>query len=141
MKKFWPFLLLLLPVLLALTLPRFLAGNKVEPILTVQCPDPLSGCQVPFRKGTAEVRFMSAPHPLRPFKLMVTAPDAQQIAADFAMKDMNMGVNRYVLQRTADGSWHGNIVLPVCVSGTSRWVMTLELDGAKRQMDFVATKQ
>ncbi|HUW49627.1 MAG TPA: hypothetical protein VMV75_01280 [Sulfuricella sp.] len=141
MKKFWPFLLLLLPILLALALPRFIGGDKEDPVLVVQCTDPVKGCQVPLREGAAEVRFMSAPSPLKPFELMVKAPGARQIVADFAMQDMNMGRNRYALQRMADGAWHGNIVLPVCVSGSSRWILTLELDGVKRQIFFVATRQ
>lgn len=141
MRKFWPFLLLLLPVVLALALPRFIGGGKGEPVLAVPCADPVKGCQVPLSKGTAEVRFMSAPLPLKPFELQVKAPDAGQVAADFAMQDMNMGRNRYILQRGTDGAWHGNIVLPVCVSGASRWIMTLELDGVQRQMLFVVNKQ
>lgn len=141
LKKIWPFLLLLLPVLLALGLPRLIGGDVGGPILTAHCPDLVQGCQVPFGERQVEVRFLSAPTPLKRFDLVVKAPDAGQVTADFAMQGMDMGPNRYVLQRTADGAWHGKIVLPVCVSGTSNWTMTLELDGVKRQIPFVAVKQ
>lgn len=141
MKKIWPFLLLLLPVLLALGLPRFIGGDAGGPILTAHCPELVQGCQVLFGERRVEVRFMSAPTPLKRFDLVVKAPDAGKISADFAMQGMNMGPNHYVLQRTSDGTWHGKIVLPVCVSGTSNWTMTLELDGEKRQIPFVAVKQ
>ena len=141
MKKIWPFLLLLLPVLLALGLPRFIGGDAGGPILTAHCPDPVQGCQVSFGEKRAEVRFLSVPTPLTRFDLVVKAPDVGQVTADFAMQGMDMGPNRYVLQRTADGAWHGKIVLPVCVSGVSNWTMTLELDGVKRQIPFVAVKQ
>lgn len=141
MKKTWPFVLLLLPVLLALGLPRFIGGDDAGPILTVHCPELVQGCQVTFGKSRAEVRFLSAPTPLKRFDLAVKAPDARQVAADFVMQGMDMGPNRYVLQRTADGVWYGKIVLPVCVSGASKWIMTLELDGVKRQIPFVAVRQ
>lgn len=141
MKKIWPFLLLLLPVLLALGLPRFIGGNDGGPILTAYCPDLVQGCQVSFGKRRAEVRFLSAPTPLKRFDLVVKAPDAGEVAADFAMQGMDMGPNHYVLQRTADGIWQGKIILPVCVSGASNWAMTLELDGVKRNIPFVAVKQ
>jgi hypothetical protein len=140
MKKIWPFLLLLLPLLLALGLPRFIGGDDGGPVLTAHCPDLVQGCQVPFGEKRVEVRFLSAPTPLKRFDLVVNASDAGQVAANFAMQGMDMGPNRYVLQRSADGAWHGNIVLPVCVSGTSNWTMTLELDGVKRKIPFVAVK-
>jgi hypothetical protein len=140
MKKNWPFLLLLLPLLLALGLPRLIGGDGGQ-ILTAHCQDLVQGCQVPFGEKQVEVRFLSAPSPLKRFDLVVKAPEAGQVAADFAMQGMDMGPNRYVLQRTADGAWQGKIVLPVCVSGTSNWTMTLELDGVKRQIPFVAVKQ
>lgn len=141
MKKIWPFLLLLLPLVLALGLPRFIGGDVGGPILMAHCPDLVQGCQVAFGGRRVEVRFLSAPTALKRFDLVVKAPDAGQVAADFAMQGMDMGPNRYVLQRTADGVWQGKIILPVCVSGTSNWTMTLEMDGVKRQIPFVAVKQ
>ena len=141
MKKIWPFLLLLLPVLLALGLPRFIGGDVGGPILMAHCSDLVQGCRVAFGERTVEVRFLSAPTPLKRFDLVVKAPDAGQVSADFAMQGMNMGPNHYVLQRKADGAWQGKILLPVCVSGASNWAMTLELDGVKRQIPFVAVKQ
>lgn len=140
MKKIGLFLLLLLPVLLALGLPPLIGGNKAEPILKVDCPDLVQGCQVPFGERQVEVRFLSAPTTLRRFDLLVKAPDAKSIAVDMAMHGMNMGPNHYVLMRAADGAWHGNILLPVCVSGASNWVMMLEVDGVKRQIAFVTAK-
>ena len=141
MKKIWPFLLLLLPVLLALGLPRLIGGDVNGPILMAHCPDLVHGCRVAFGERSLEVRFLSGPTPLKRFDLVVKAPNAGHVAADFAMQGMDMGPNRYVLQRTADGVWEGKIILPVCVSGTSNWTMTLEMDGVKRQIPFVAVKQ
>jgi hypothetical protein len=139
-KKYWPFLILLLPLLLALALPHFIGRDAKGPVPVAQCPDPVRGCQVPYRGGMAEVRFLSSPAPLKPFDLIVKASGAEQVSADFAMQGMDMGPNRYALQRSSDGAWHGRIVLPVCVSGTSNWILTLELDGARVQIPFIATR-
>ena len=141
MKKIWPFLLLLLPLLLALVLPRLIGGNAGGSILMAHCPDLVQGCQVAFGERRVEVRFLSTPTPLTRFDLVVKAPDAGQVAADFAMQGMDMGPNRYVLQRMANGGWTAKVLLPVCVSGASNWVMTLELDGVKRQIPFVAIRR
>lgn len=139
-KKIWPFMLLLLPLLLALVLPRFVGRGAGGPAPVVQCPDPVRGCQVPFKDGAAEARFLSSPVPLQPFDLVVKASGASRVSADFTMQGMDMGPNHYALQRSDDGAWHGKIVLPVCVSGTSNWILTLELDGARVQIPFRATK-
>ena len=139
-KKFWPFLLLLVPLLLALVLPRLIGREAGGPVPAAQCPDPVRGCRVAFPSGAAEVRFSPAPVPLKPFDLVVKAPAAKRVVADFSMQGMDMGSNRYTLQRAADGAWHGKVVLPVCVSGTSNWNLTLELDGEQLRIPFVAAK-
>ncbi len=140
-KKLLPFLLLLLPLMLALGLPRFIGRNAGGPVPMAQCADPVAGCLVPFRSGRVEIRFSPAPLPLQPFDLAVKAPGAERVSADFAMRGMDMGPNHYSLQRAADGVWHGKIILPVCVSGTSAWDLTLELDGAKLKIPFSAARR
>lgn len=140
MKKIGIFILLLLPVLLALGLPRFIGGHEGVPILRADCPDLVQGCRVKFGGQVVEVRFLSAPTTLQRFDLLVKVPDARHVFADMTMQGMNMGPNHYVLVRAADGAWYGNIVLPVCVSGTRTWIMMLEVDGVKRQIPFVTTK-
>lgn len=139
-KRLLPFLLLLVPLALALVMPRFIGRGADGPIPLVPCPDPVQGCRLPLGDGAAEVRFMSNPAPLRAFDLVVKAPGASQASADFSMLGMDMGPNHYVLQRSTDGTWHGKIVLPVCVSGTSNWIMMLELDGKMVRIPFKATK-
>lgn len=140
MQKIGIFILLLLPLMLALGLPGFIRGYDEVPVLKVECPDLLQGCRVPFGGRSVEVRFLSAPITLQRFDLLVKASDARRVAADMTMQGMNMGLNHYVLARAADGGWYGKIVLPVCVSGARNWVMTLEVDGVKRQLPFVTNK-
>ena len=54
-----------------------------------------------------------------------------RIQLDFKMKGMDMGVNRILLkpgkQENNIQQWHGNGLLPICVSGRADWVAELEL--------------
>lgn len=140
MQKIGIFILLLLPLMLALGLPGFIRSHDEVPVLKVDCPDLIQGCRVPFGGRSVEVRFLSAPTTLQRFDLLVKASDARRVAVDMTMQGMNMGPNHYVLTRAVDGGWHGNIVLPVCVSGARNWIMMLEVDGVKRQIPFVTTR-
>lgn len=76
------------------------------------------------------------PQPLRPFALEIHLPQAQQVAVELTMRDMNMGSNLYPLQRDAQGIWRGRVILPVCVSGRRDWVMTVIADGGRGEIAF-----
>lgn len=139
-KKIWLAALLLLPVLLALALPRLIDRNADKAVL-VQCANPVAGCVVPVGGRQAEVRFLSSPVPLQAFELVAKISDAKSVSADFSMQGMDMGPNRYMLQPVTKDEWRGRAILPVCVSGVSNWVLLLELDdGAKAQMQFAVTR-
>ncbi|HXH04592.1 MAG TPA: hypothetical protein VNN09_14915 [Candidatus Competibacteraceae bacterium] len=68
--------------------------------------------------------------PLRPFAVRVglsgAAATAEAVAVRFDMVGMDMGFNRFVLQRQVDGSWQGQALLPVCSVGRSDWRVTVE---------------
>ncbi len=53
----------------------------------------------------------------------------RKVAVSFAMTDMNMGINRFDLNRQADGTWQGQAVLPVCTMGRRDWRVTVEAVG------------
>ncbi|HEY9199615.1 MAG TPA: hypothetical protein VIR60_09625 [Gammaproteobacteria bacterium] len=66
-----------------------------------------------------EIRLQGSPEALA---------DAAQITLEFQMRDMDMGLNRYRLERAADGVWRGRAILPMCVSGRSDWLAKVEID-------------
>lgn len=139
-NKLWLAVLLLLPILLAFALPRLLSRNA-DAVVLVQCENPVAGCVLPIGNRRADIRFLSSPIPLQPFDVIVKVPNVESVTADFSMQGMDMGPNRYVLQRSGEGEWRGRAILPVCVSGVSNWVLLLELDdGARVQMQFAVTK-
>jgi hypothetical protein len=104
------------------------------------CADPVSGCRLEARGRALEVRFSSPPGSLRPFFLVVKAPGASRVSARFAMRDMDMGDNSYRLAPTGNGEWRAEVVLPVCVAGTSDWLLTLDVDGEEGVLAFTAGK-
>lgn len=73
--------------------------------------------------------------PLRPFDVRVVVPPGldytpSRVLVEFEMLGMDMGVNRYRLERYADGSWQGKAVLPVCSTGRTDWIATVSVMGA-----------
>lgn len=113
-------------VLVALVLVAYLwlkpGGATVEP-LAIACEDIVRGC----RHGDLTIQAMTTPKVMQAFEMRVTLPEAESVQASFDMQDMQMGVNRYRLQQQPDGSWRAMVTLPVCVSGSSDWVMTLDI--------------
>lgn len=110
-------------------------GNK-HPLLQVPCANVVTGCGLP--ESGLHVRFDQRPQPMRPFQLKVNIPDAHDVHASFAMRDMQMGLNRYRLLPDGAGAWKGEIILPVCIHGRSDWLMVLEIDGRRYQLPFTS---
>ena len=73
---------------------------------------------------------------LTPFPLNIEVQGDQSVdsvTASFAMQGMDMGMNRYQLVNDGAQRWFANVTLPVCVSGRSDWILTLEvLAGGRR---------
>jgi len=67
---------------------------------------------------------------LAPFPLSVEVQGEQSvdaIAASFTMQGMDMGMNRYQLVNDGAERWFANVTLPVCASGRSDWLVSLEV--------------
>lgn len=97
--------------------------------MVIPCADPTKGCGLSMgQSDQLRIRFDHTPQTLKPFKLSVEAPQAQALHASFAMRGMEMGLNRYRLLQQAPGLWTAEVTLPVCVQGRSDWTMLLELE-------------
>ena len=110
------------------------------PATVLACADLQQGC-VDDRQRL-KIRFDRAPHSLQPFRLSIEAPQATAVFASFAMRGMEMGLNRYRLLQQPDGRWTAEVTLPVCVQGRSDWLMLVEVmetDGERRyRLEFSA---
>lgn len=103
------------------------APRSAPDAIPVPCPDVRTGCPLPDQAG--RVVFDDIPQSMQPFKLRVEAPHAAAVYVSFAMRGMQMGMNRYRLLPQGAGRWIAEVTLPVCVDGRADWDMTLELEG------------
>ncbi len=105
---------------------------------SVQCTDTLHNCRLIVNGQPIQLRFLQPPTTMQPFTLQVDAPDAHQISASFAMADMDMGNNSYRLVRKNARLWQAQVLLPVCMSGSHHWLLTLNVDGKNSIIPFTA---
>lgn len=91
----------------------------IEPLA---CEDIQQGC----KNADLTIRAMTTPKVMQSFEMRIDAAGAEKVVANFEMKDMQMGVNRYRFQPQADGSWQALVTLPLCAHGRNDWSMTVE---------------
>lgn len=130
-------LLLDLVIVAALAALGF-AGYKLAPQFAPKSDItlPLSTCDLNQRPctidlpGGGQIEFAIDPRPipaLKPLKLLALArnADVNRIEVDFNGVDMKMGYNRPQLESIGDGRFTGQANLPVCITGTMQWDVTV----------------
>lgn len=87
-------------------------------------------CRVSNEKFIAEIEFDKNISYLKPFNITVRTQERvsqhiESIHADFKMRSMDMGVNRFNLLNKGITdkkiNWEGRALLPVCVTGRVDW--------------------
>lgn len=133
----------LLGLLVGLIYPRWADYSNPDSATAVKLSgDP--GCDAARQPCSARqgdlsltLRLNGPLRPLQPFpvEVQLTGPLAatvRQVTVDFSMVGMEMGLNRFHLQRQPDGRWSGQALLPVCSSGRHDWRATVQVGGAER---------
>lgn len=127
-------------------------GYKLSPLLlpkadlTVHpdagCDLQRSPCSVHLPDG-GRVTLSITPRPIpmvKPLQVEVIADGVAvgQVEVDFAGVDMNMGLNRPLLQAAGNGRFRGAATLPVCVTGAMVWQVTalIETERARIAIPF-----
>lgn len=102
-----------------------------EPV-AVACAQPTQGCTLP---DGSVLTFTQAPQGAKPFDLTLSKQPGDAPALEFAMRDMDMGFNRY---RLADGGpqWQARVTLPVCVTGSHDWQLLVIHADRRYRIDF-----
>lgn len=113
-------------VSIALVAIVYAYSTKQAPRQPIDC-DLAAGCSFELRGGRVAVKTDAVPAAARPFRLEVVAPQANSVKAQFEMSGMSMATPVYALVRVANG-WRSEVVLPLCVSGRSDWMLRLEID-------------
>lgn len=103
-------------------------------ITSVSCNTLQQGCTLP---DGSVLRFADAPRQRSPFTLTLSKHGGEAPTAEFSMRDMDMGFNRY---RFVDGGdhWQARVTLPACVSGSPDWLLDLHQDGHTYRIAFRA---
>jgi hypothetical protein len=106
--------------------------------LAADC-DPLQACQLQDAELPAVVRMGPDIRALQPFSVAFNSshdPGIEDITVSFSMKGMDMGSNRYRLERNRQGGWQAQVTLPICISGRSDWLADFEVRTADQRLQF-----
>ncbi|WP_246542729.1 hypothetical protein [Paludibacterium yongneupense] len=104
--------------------------SAVAAVQTVSCKDAV--CALP---GGGRLRFVTPPRHGQAFELRVEGVETKSATAEFTMRDMDMGFNRYRFVKQP-AAWQARVMLPLCVTGRREWTMTLILDDARYRLPF-----
>jgi len=95
-------------------------------------------CNVKLNDAEVSVSFEKDIFYLKPFKVSLFSSNKfDAVYIDFKMRNMDMGVNRFLLsttdQKNNKQNWQGKALLPICVTGRADWYSELEIIiGAKK---------
>ncbi len=98
------------------------------------CELHIGPCTAPF-DGTRFIQLEFEPKALRPIQPLRVRVETAGFAADTAQIEfsgvhMNMGLIRSELSNAHDGSFYGDLVLPVCARGHMAWRAIVSVQGA-----------
>ena len=91
-------------------------------------------CKVDLEEFNIEISMDKSIYYLKKFNVDVwveskESTNVESVQIDFKMKNMNMGVNHFILNKMKSENkkqkWQGNMLLPVCVTGRADWFSEL----------------
>lgn len=91
--------------------------------------------------GGARIRFGPQTRVHDPFDIRIDGLPEQtrSVHVQFAMNGMDMGFNRFDLQRAGDGSWQArHIRLPLCLESRHDYLADIHIDGRTERIPFSA---
>lgn len=141
-QKKWIILAVGLLVFAAIKIAMLLwwQGNQ-KPVQSMDCQISQMAC--PFGNQGASMQLVGVGDNKTPFTIRAAnvPPNVREIHASFTMRDMDMGFNRFVLEKQADGVWLAQGVrLPLCTQSRHDWIMTWQVDGQHFQAAFQTRK-
>jgi len=124
------------------------AGHFASPFLLPKADlsiDPLPGCKLQQGPCAAvlpdgeriELALLPRPIPvLAPLRVEVGIVGfaANRVEVDFAGETMNMGYNRTLLASIGGGLHAGGATLPVCITGSMDWIVTVLVETDRRRI-------
>lgn len=100
------------------------------------CDAAVQPCRLAHERVELRIELANDIRTLQPFQLQLQITGIQEpvesVVVEFFMEGMEMGINRYRLLPGERG-WHGEITLPVCVTGRSDWRAVVEVNTEERR--------
>ena len=87
----------------------------------------------------SHVQFSPQSSAKSPFDIIISnAPaDVAQVSVSFSMRGMDMGFNRYALQKQSDGSWVARqIRLPLCIDNRNDYLADITIGTEHHRLPF-----
>lgn len=103
--------------------------NNVISAYTSDCDLLQMECVIKQSGIEYKIRFLQPPSALKPFDVVLTPVQlsAKNIDIEFSMQNMDMGFNRYSLNKISD-KWQARVILPVCSLGRNDWQLIVLID-------------
>ena len=110
--------------------------RKIIRLQVDKCNAQKQKCSVNLNGHKIRISFDENVFYLKPFYISVSdenndSNNIESIQIDFKMKNMNMGVNRFLLEKIHSENnqpfWKGKALLPICVTGRADWVSELNI--------------
>lgn len=101
------------------------------------CDSAVQPCRARSADLSLQLQLGPPVTPLRPFTAQLGVVDgelnaAAEVELSFVMRGMEMGLNRYRLQRDGE-KWSGLVTLPVCTTGRVDWIAVVTVRSNGRQ--------
>lgn len=129
---------LLLFALLKVAAAYWWQQRQTAPAAQVQAACKVTDGGCPFLDG-ATLHLIGVGNAKTPFTIEArhVPPHVQSIRASFQMKNMEMGFNRFELQKMDETTWRvSSVYLPLCVQGRNDWQIDWQADEQSFSAEF-----
>ena len=137
-KKNLFFIVLVFIVIIFLNVMQVGENNDRPPIKisVVNCNVQKKICKIELEQFNIEISMDKNIYYLKKFNVDIGVEikedtNIESIQIDFKMKNMNMGLNHFILNKIKSDNkkqnWHGSALLPVCVTGRADWFSELNI--------------
>lgn len=137
-KKILFFIVSVFIVIIFLNVIQIGENNDRPPIKlsVVNCNVQQKICKIELEEFNIEISMDKNIYYLKKFNVDIWVEskedtNIESIQIDFKMKNMNMGVNHFILNKIKSDNkkqnWQGSALLPVCVTGRADWFSELNI--------------
>jgi hypothetical protein len=145
MKNWWLMMIISLLVLLAYGWARFKQAEITPDLTHSELLGKVVDCDLSQQSCTLEgfqLEFERPVKPLTQLKVRLLSQHPIDSAVLYLeMKDMDMGINRFLFREVGQGAWEANMIIPVCATGRRDWLASLVIleEGKHQRIVFPFT--